>query len=162
MNCPACQHPESKVLETRATGDALKRRRQCLQCNHRFTTHERVERKLPLVVKREGRREPFDHDKVVEGVRLACRKRPVDARTIDELASRVEVKVSLSVAPEVTSAEIGELVLAELAAVDIVAYVRFASVLRGIEGPDDLLQLLRPYLGAAGAGGAVDQGGQGD
>ena len=89
MNCPACQHPESKVLETRATGDALKRRRQCLQCNHRFTTHERVERKLPLVIKREGRREPFDHDKVVEGVRLACRKRPVDARTIDEVIAEV-------------------------------------------------------------------------
>ena len=152
MNCPACQHPDSKVIETRSTADALKRRRQCLACLHRFTTHERVERKLPLVVKREGRREPFDHDKIVEGLRLACRKRPVDARTIDELASRVELRVSLLVAAEVTSAQVGEFVLEELVDVDTVAYVRFASVLRGVDGPDDLFALLRPHLNRAATG----------
>ncbi len=152
MNCPACQHPDSKVLETRAAGDALKRRRQCLQCQHRFTTHERVERKLPLVIKRGGYREPFDRDKIVEGLRLACRKRPVEARVIEEVASRVELRVSLSVASEITSGELGELILAELQEIDIVAYVRFASVLRQVAGPADLLALLSPWLSpAAGA-----------
>ena len=150
MNCPQCQFPDSKVLETRASGDGLRRRRQCLACGARFTTHERVELPLPLVVKRGGEREPFSREKLLAGLRLACAKRPVTARAMEDLAGRVEARLAGMAVAELGSVEIGELVLAELENLDAIAWIRFASVFKVVEGPADILVLLQPWLGRRG------------
>lgn len=146
MICPACRHPDSKVLDTRTSGDGIRRRRQCLACNHRFTTHERIEQKLPLVVKRDGRREPYDRDKVLRGLQTACRKRPVSAQVLDDAADRVEQALIATAQPEVESAEVGKRVLDELQGIDLVGYVRFASVYLDFKSPSEFLALLQPFL----------------
>ena len=109
-------------------GDAIRRRRACERCGERFTTWERVEEVVPLVVKRDGRREPFQRDKIRRSVSIAIRKRPVAADEVERIAARVADEVTRSVGSELPSEDIGELVLSELAAVDEVAYARFASV----------------------------------
>lgn len=152
MICPVCRHEDTKVLDTRTSGDGIRRRRQCLACNHRFTTHERIELKLPLVVKRDGRREPFDRDKVVRGLQTACRKRPISALALEEAADRVEQALVATSLPEVGSAELGRMVLEELQRLDLVGYVRFASVYLDFKSPAEFLALLRPFLDAAPAG----------
>lgn len=128
MRCPACQHPDTRVIDSRTTGDAIRRRRACASCSARFTTHERMDQRLPWVVKKDGRREPFSRDKVIQGIALACRKRPIDASGIDAALRRVEAHLVELREPEVTSARVGEAVLDVLREVDPVAYVRFASV----------------------------------
>jgi transcriptional repressor NrdR len=147
VNCPQCQHEDSKVLETRAAPDSTRRRRQCLACGHRFTTQERIEQRLPLVVKKAGEREPFDRDKLVAGVRIACRKRPVSAEAIDAVVDRVCARLSMGGA-EVSTTDIGDAVLSELRGVDLVAYVRFASVYNAVQTPADFLRILDPWLDA--------------
>jgi len=143
VRCPHCLHPDSRVLETRATDDTTKRRRQCLACGFRFSTAERLERRLPLVVKRGGAREPFDRDKLVVGMRVACRRRPVPAERIERAADRVEQRVS-GLGAEVATADIGRCVLDELRGLDPVAWVRFASVYLNVDSLDAFAALLAP------------------
>lgn len=146
MNCPVCNDPDSKVLDTRTSGEGIRRRRQCLACGERFTTMERIERRMPLVVKKDGSREPFDRDKVLGGLRLACRKRPVAALQIEAAVDRVEAEISARAGAELPAREIGDAVLRELRGLDHVAYVRFASVYLEVGTPSDFLALLAPLV----------------
>lgn len=147
LRCPSCQHPESKVLETRASNDGIRRRRQCQNCGARFTTMERIELKLPLVVKKDGSREPFDRDKVIKGLRVACRKRPVTAEDIEAAASRIEQHLVATGKSEVASERIGRALLKQLKSLDPVAYLRFASVYLEVDSVDELLRLVEPWVG---------------
>lgn len=149
MICPVCRNEDTKVLDTRTSGDGIRRRRQCLACNHRFTTHERIELKLPLVVKRDGQREPFDRDKVVRGLQTACRKRPISALTLEEAADRIEQALVGTGLAEVVSAEVGRMVLDELQRLDLVGYVRFASVYLDFKSLSEFRALLQPLLDIA-------------
>ncbi|MEZ4652386.1 MAG: transcriptional regulator NrdR [Candidatus Eisenbacteria bacterium] len=130
MKCPKCQHDEDRVLETRVTGDgaSIRRRRQCLSCSHRFTTYEYVESAAIEVVKRDGRREPFQRQKIERGLIRACEKRPIARETIQELVDRLERDFFRSGQLEAHSIDIGRRVMEALQQLDPVAYVRFASV----------------------------------
>jgi len=145
VRCPECDHPDTQVLDTRASGAGIRRRRRCRACSKRFTTHERIERRVPLVVKRDGTREPYDREKVIGGLRLALRKRPVSARQIEEAAQRIEAGLG-SRGGEVAADTIGRAVLTELERLDGVAYLRFASVYRDIDSAEEFYDLLRPWL----------------
>jgi transcriptional repressor NrdR len=135
MRCPYCGHLEDRVVDSREAqeGQATRRRRECLGCARRYTTYERVEDVLPLVVKKDGRRETFDRRKIVEGLLRACQKRPVSREHIDDLVSAVERRVQELGEREVPSHVVGEAVMEKLRALDPVAYVRFASVYRAFE-----------------------------
>jgi transcriptional repressor NrdR len=130
MKCPFCAHLESKVIDSRVStaGDVIRRRRECEKCERRFTSRERVEDVLPLVVKKGGEREPFDREKVLRGVRLACNKRPVPMERIERFVDELERELIESEAKEVPAQRIGERVMSRLRELDEVAYVRFASV----------------------------------
>lgn len=145
MLCPACQHEESKVVDSRDAGDSIRRRRECLACGHRYTTFERIEFRLPVVVKRDGRRQPFNHEKLLAGLRLACRKRPVTEEQLEDMVLRVERALSRR-AGEVGTEEVGRLAMEELRGVDHVAYLRFASVYHAFDNPEDFLEVVRPLL----------------
>jgi transcriptional repressor NrdR len=138
MRCPACRAEDTKVVDSRtaADGAAIRRRRLCLACGHRFTTFERVEEVPLVVVKRSGQREPFDRAKVVAGVQAAAKGRPVGPGELDALATDVEDAMRLD-GPEVTSAHVGVAVLDALRHLDEVAYLRFASVYKGFDGAAD-------------------------
>ncbi|MEE2702401.1 MAG: transcriptional regulator NrdR [Myxococcota bacterium] len=130
MHCPRCDHADTKVIDARNQRDApvKRRRRECSECGRRFTTYERIEDLLPMVVKRDGRREIFDRGKVIAGIRKACQKRPVSSNMIEEATQRVE-RVLLDFGErEVPCMRIGEEVRAELRAIDSVAWIRFSSV----------------------------------
>ena len=130
MHCPRCDHSDTKVIDARNQRDApgKRRRRECSECGRRFTTYERIEDLLPMVVKRDGRREIFDRGKVIAGIRKACQKRPVSSNMIEEATQRVE-RVLLDFGErEVPCMRIGEEVRAELRAIDSVAWIRFSSV----------------------------------
>lgn len=144
MNCPRCQHDDSKVIDSRTSGDVIRRRRECLRCEERFTTHERVEMRVPWVLKRSGKREPFTREKLLHGVALACRKRPVDADAMEALAVRVEQALSNLREDDVPSTAVGALVMEELRHVDEVAYVRFASVYRAFESVEQFIDAIGP------------------
>ncbi len=133
MKCPYCSSSNSRVIDTREVGDAIRRRRECQDCSQRFTTYERVAKVNLLVVKRDGRRELFDRQKLFEGVRRACTKRPISTDTIEQLVSNVETNLYNLGKTEVPSREIGEMVIERLRELDGVAYVRFASVYRSFE-----------------------------
>lgn len=128
MRCPYCSESGSQVVDTRNARDGVRRRRYCPHCRQRFTTYEYPASVLPLVVKRDGRREEFDTSKLLSGLRKACAKRPVSAGQIDEIATHVEARIRASRAKEVSSEAIGQMVLEELRQLDKVAYIRFASV----------------------------------
>lgn len=132
MKCPFCGEQESKVIDSRPVedGSVIRRRRECLSCGRRFTTYERVEYPMILVIKKDGRRELFDREKIIRGLLKACEKRPVPREKIEEIANRVESEIRAEGRKEVTSKEIGEKVVDALREVDKVAYVRFASVYR--------------------------------
>jgi transcriptional repressor NrdR len=132
VRCPFCAHSESKVIDSRvsAQGDVIRRRRECEACERRFTSRERVEDVLPVVVKKDGVREPFDREKVLRGVRLACNKRAVAEARVASFIDELERELIEGEAKEVDSKEIGERVMRLLREVDEVAYVRFASVYR--------------------------------
>jgi transcriptional repressor NrdR len=140
MKCPFCGHLEDKVIDSRtaATGDVIRRRRECEGCERRFTSYERVEDVLPTVVKRDGRREPFDRRKVVAGIRIACSKRPVSVERIEQVVDEIERDVQALEGREVASTELGERVMARLHDLDPVAYVRFASVYRAFRDIGEL------------------------
>jgi transcriptional repressor NrdR len=139
VRCPFCSHLNSKVIDSRvsAVGDVIRRRRECEACARRFTSRERVEDVLPVVVKKDGAREPFDREKVLRGVRLACNKRPVAIAQIERFIDDLERELIEGEAKEVQSQEIGERVMRLLRELDEVAYVRFASVYRSFRDIDE-------------------------
>lgn len=132
MKCPFCGFHEDKVVDSRSSknGQAIRRRRECLQCGKRFTTYEQVEEVLPMVVKSDSRREPFDRLKVVAGIRKACQKRPVSMEVIEQAVDEIEKNLQNRMEKEVPSSVVGEMVMDKLKELDEVAYVRFASVYR--------------------------------
>ncbi len=145
MKCPFCGHADTQVVETRASeeGDSIRRRRRCAACDRRFTTYERPELQMPLVVKRNGNRCEYDPAKVRASLKLALRKRPVSALAAEQAADRIEEALLTSGQREVTSARIGELVMAELIELDQVAYVRFASVYKSFEDIDAFTSMIK-------------------
>jgi transcriptional repressor NrdR len=132
MKCPFCDNHDTKVIDSRPTeeGHAIRRRRGCDRCNKRFTTYEKVEETILMVVKKDGRREAFDRNKIMNGIIKACEKRPVSIAQMEEMANEIEKSISNSMEKEVKSYRIGELIMEQLKIVDEVAYVRFASVYR--------------------------------
>jgi transcriptional repressor NrdR len=137
--CPSCGDEENRVVDTRVAreGEEIRRRRECEECGHRFTTRERVELQLPKIIKRDERREDYKRPKLLAGIENACVKRPIRADAIDRLIDRVERSLQESPEKEISSARIGELVMAELIAIDALAAVRFASVFQGFERTED-------------------------
>ena len=139
MKCPFCESTEIKVVDSRDTEsrDAIRRRRECLQCQRRFTTYERVEETPLVVVKRAGEREVFSRSKLLKGLMRACEKRPIDTETLERLVDGIEAELRNEFKTEVPAAEIGERALAKLKDLDKVAYVRFASVYRHFEDVEE-------------------------
>jgi transcriptional repressor NrdR len=148
MKCPFCSNGENKVIDSRISkdGGAIRRRRECLACGKRFTTYEFVEEVLPMVVKKDGRREPFDRTKIRSGVKKACEKRPISIDAIESLVERVEQTCQEYQGKEIPSSVVGEKVMKELQDLDGVAYVRFASVYREFRDVTDFLEELKDFL----------------
>lgn len=148
MKCRYCQSVDSRVVDSRPTEDdtAIRRRRECISCGKRFTTYEKIENLPIMVVKKDGRREQFDSDKIRAGVRKALEKRPISAAEQDRLIDDVEREIFNSLAQEVTSSYIGELVMRNLKALDEVAYVRFASVYRQFKDINTFMLELKNML----------------
>lgn len=144
MQCPRCHYPDNRVLESRCTeeGQSVRRRRECLRCRHRFTTYERVEFVPMTVVKRDGRKESFDRCKLLRGIVRACEKTGIPAETLDNLVGEIEAEVEQRLDREVTTQEIGDLVLQYLRSLSEVAYVRFASVYRQFQSIEDFIEIL--------------------
>ncbi|MCC7344475.1 MAG: transcriptional repressor NrdR [Deltaproteobacteria bacterium] len=145
MKCPFCGDPESKVIDSRVSKDGgmIRRRRECEVCQKRFTTYERVEEMLPLVVKKDGRREPYDRGKVITGLKKACEKRPISVETIEKTANDIESALMESGEAEVPSSRVGEQVMQALKELDDVAYVRFASVYRSFKDIGEFVDLIQ-------------------
>lgn len=145
MKCPFCSHQDNRVIDSRLSrdGDVIRRRRECDECERRFTTYERVEEILPLVVKKDGRREAYSRQKVVAGLTKACEKRPISIETIEDIADRIERSLQGSGEKELRSARIGEEVMRQLYDLDKVAYVRFASVYRSFQDLDAFMNELK-------------------
>ena len=148
MKCPFCGATEDKVIDSRegTDGGSIRRRRECLKCQRRYTTYERLEESPLLVVKRDGRRESFDRKKILNGVLKACEKRPIPMEKIEALVDDLERSVGQGFEKEVSSVEIGERVMQRLNALDEVAYVRFASVYRSFKDLNQFLKELRELL----------------
>ncbi len=148
MKCPFCNHPDSKVVDSRPDkgGAVIRRRRECESCVKRFTTYERIEEMLPLVCKKDGRREHFDRLKVISGIKKACEKRPVSVEAIERMTDRLETRLQESGEREVAAALIGEWIMNELHATDEVAYVRFASVYRSFKDINEFMVELQDLL----------------
>jgi transcriptional repressor NrdR len=145
MKCPYCGHLENKVVDSRIsqTGEITRRRRECLACHGRFTTYERVEEVMPAVVKKDGRREDFDREKILRGIRLAFRKRPVHPDELETIVKEVEQKVQHLGAKELPAQTIGHMVMSALRSRDKVAYIRFASVYREFKDAEEFLSELQ-------------------
>jgi len=141
MKCPFCGHLEDKVIDSRTSkeGDVIRRRRECLKCERRFTSYERVEEVMPLVVKKDGRREPFDRQKVLHGLEKACEKRPISIEQREEIVNQLEQKLLALGVKEIPSTWVGEEVMKALRDLDKVAYVRFASVYRQFKDINELM-----------------------
>ena len=148
MKCPACGHLEDKVIDSRSAkeGQAIRRRRECLGCHRRFTTYEKVESTPLLVIKKDGRREQWSREKILNGLLRACEKRPIPAEKLHEIVDRLEAELLQKGQDEVLSSEIGERVMEELHRLDEVAYVRFASVYRHFKDLNQFLEELRSLL----------------
>ena len=148
MKCPYCGYEESKVIDSRPAddGERIRRRRECLGCNKRFTTHEVIETVPIIVVKRDKSRETFDRNKLTAGILRACEKRPVSLESIEQIVTDIETKLQNSLDREVTSKAIGEYVMEHLKNVDEVAYVRFASVYRQFKDINTLMEELNKLL----------------
>lgn len=152
MNCPFCTHADTRVVDSRLgrEGNNIRRRRECEKCIKRFTTYERVEEMLPLVVKKDGRREPFDRQKIVAGMQRACEKRPVSIGVIEQFVDRFEQSLQESGEKEIPSTRIGEAVMTALHEIDQVAYVRFASVYREFRDINEFMSELTEILARGG------------
>jgi len=148
MRCPFCRDLDNRVIDSRLTkeNEVIRRRRECDHCERRFTTYERVEEVLPMLVKKDDRREVFDRMKIVAGLKKACEKRPVSAAAIETAADRVERIVQESGDKEVPSSVVGEAVMAELHKLDQVAYVRFASVYRSFQDVGEFMRELQELV----------------
>lgn len=145
MKCPFCGNQDNKVVDSRVShsGDITRRRRECLNCNGRYTTYERVEELMPLVVKKDGRREAFEREKILEGIRKACQKRPLTALDFEEMIRDVEMKIQSIGVKEISAHEIGHIVMGMLRQKDKVAYIRFASVYREFQDVDEFVTELK-------------------
>ena len=148
MKCPFCGHQEDKVVDSRASSDgvSIRRRRECLGCGKRFTTYEKVEEQSLMVIKKDGRREPFDRHKLLSGLTRACEKRPVSMEQLERLADEIEQDLSRQFDSEVPSSEIGERVMKRLHELDPVAYVRFASVYREFKDAEQFMREIKDVL----------------
>ncbi|MBI2167603.1 MAG: transcriptional repressor NrdR [Candidatus Omnitrophica bacterium] len=148
MRCPYCKKTDDKVIDSRSTADGItiRRRRECLGCNRRFTTYERVEEVPLLVIKKDQRRETYDRGKVLSGVQKACEKRPVSREAQDEIVDELEKMLDEKYEKEVSSSAIGEFIMEKLAKLDQVAYVRFASVYRQFKDINHFLKELKGLL----------------
>lgn len=145
MKCPFCDELEDKVVDSRMAkeGEVVRRRRECLGCKRRYTTYERVEEILPVVVKKDGRRESFDRTKILSGLKKACEKRPISTATIEAVTDRIEKRIQEMGESEIESRIVGEEVMKELHQLDQVAYVRFASVYREFKDIDQFMDELK-------------------
>jgi len=148
MKCPSCSHPETKVVDSRLSneGTSIRRRRECLKCEARFTTYEYVEHVPLMIVKRDGRRQPFDREKIISGLVKACEKRPVSIDKIEEITNEIERAIQKKYEREVSSKDLGELIMEKLAVLDEVAYVRFASVYRHFRDVNQFMNELKLIL----------------
>jgi len=145
VKCPFCDAIEDKVVDSRMAkeGEVIRRRRECLACKRRYTTYERVEESLPVVVKKDGRRESFDRAKILAGLKKACEKRPISVATIEAVADRIEKRIQEMGETEIQSRTVGEEVMRELHQLDQIAYVRFASVYREFKDIDQFMDELK-------------------
>jgi transcriptional repressor NrdR len=141
MKCPYCSYEEDKVVDSRSSkeGTAVRRRRECLKCEKRFTTYEYIENVPLTIIKNDQRREPYDRQKLMAGIVSACKKRPVSMKKIESIVDKIENEITKLSKTEVPSLEVGSLVMRELAELDDVAYVRFASVYRKFKGTEDFI-----------------------
>jgi len=128
MKCPSCGEPESKVIDSRSLGDEIRRRRECTVCQSRFTTYERLQNRSLFVIKKDGRREEFDREKLFSGIRKACEKRPMPTGTIEKLVETIETELYSLGRTEISSSLIGKYAITKLSELDHIAYIRFASV----------------------------------
>jgi transcriptional repressor NrdR len=163
MRCPFCHDLENRVVDSRLgkEGDAIRRRRHCERCGRRFTTYERVEDALPMVAKKDGRREPFERGKIVNGLKRACEKRPISVDTIEGIADTIERQLQEGGDREVTSQALGEAVMGALHDLDAVAYVRFASVYRSFRDVHEFMRELEDLIAKRRAGSGRRQGRRG-
>ena len=159
MKCPGCSGMENKVIDSRLNkeGNMIRRRRECLSCSDRFTTYEKLERSLPLLIKKDGRREEFDREKIISGVRKACQKRPVSTKDIEDLVDRVEQHLQELGEKEVNAVKVGEKVIREIYSLDDVAYVRFASVYRSFKDVNEFMVELKEVLKSKDASNPPEQ-----
>lgn len=148
MKCPYCRQLENRVIDSRMSKDGvvIRRRRECLGCGRRFTTHERIEEIMPMVIKKDGGREPFDRNKILIGVQKACQKRPISAEEMENVVQRVEEFLQEKGEKELSSSVIGERIMGELHILDAVAYVRFASVYRSFRDITDFMSEVKDLL----------------
>jgi transcriptional repressor NrdR len=152
MRCPFCSAVEDKVVDTRPSDNdqVVRRRRECIGCGRRFTTYERVDEILPLVIKKDGRREPFDRAKILGGLKKACSKRPVALEVLEKAADQIERTLEEAGDKEILSSRIGDAVMAALRDIDEVAYVRFASVYRSFRDVNELMTELKSLVESRG------------
>ncbi|MBW2477178.1 MAG: transcriptional repressor NrdR [Deltaproteobacteria bacterium] len=155
MKCPFCNYDDTRVVDSRLgkEGNNIRRRRECVECERRFTTYERVEETLPLVVKKDGRREMFDRHKIIAGMQRACEKRPVSIATIEKVVDQLEQSLQESGEKEIPASRVGEAIMEALQSIDEVAYVRFASVYRQFRDINEFMAELTDIL----AKGAVNK-----
>jgi transcriptional repressor NrdR len=148
MRCPFCKKDNDRVIDSRSSNDgqAVRRRRECLACKRRFTTYEQVEQITLYVIKKDGRREVFDREKIRRGLMTSCKKRPVSVQKIDDIVNKIEIELYQKYDREVKSKTIGNLVMRELKNLDHVAYVRFASVYRDFQDVAEFMRELQPML----------------
>ena len=148
MKCPYCENEDSKVIDSRHTEDgrAIRRRRECEKCGRRFTTYEKIEEMILMVIKKDGSRQAFDRNKLLNGIIRACEKRPVSIEQIEKMVDTIEAQLQSSLDREVTSMTIGELTMDQLKNVDEVAYVRFASVYRQFKDINTFMEELNKLL----------------
>jgi len=148
MKCPFCSNQEDKVIDSRVSrgGETIRRRRECLSCAKRFTTHETIEDTLPSIIKKDNRREPYDRRKILEGLKRACQKRPISIEALEAITDKIEQSLFERTAKEIKSSEIGERVMQELHELDVVAYVRFASVYRSFTDITDFMEEVKTVL----------------
>ena len=145
MRCPFCDHPDTQVVDSRSSPEAsaIRRRRKCVNCGKRFTTYERVDLKMPRLVKKDGSRVEFDREKLAGSMKIALRKRPVETEALDAAIVRIEEKLRALGEREVLTTRVGDLVMRELAKLDKVAYIRFASVYRQFETPEEFREVVQ-------------------
>lgn len=148
MTCPFCLCDNDKVLDTRKSPDgfSIRRRRECLNCEKRFSTHEIVESQTIIIIKKSGERQPYDRDKVMYGLLKACEKRPVDVKTIDQVTTKVDRRIKSLGKKEILSGEIGNILVDVLKSVDIIAYVRFISVYKEFENLEEFVDELNSVI----------------